>query len=180
MKVPKSHFARFMRLFLLVLLPLCLNAETMRVRVWVTFYCPCEKCTGKKPGQRGYGLTSTQKRVTGVPFRRSGGTPHYGIAADPSVIPYGSLVRFEGYTVSEFYPADYAWPVDDTGGDMKKAWRRPWEHPRVKDGTIPNQRFIALDFRTRTHAGALMLARKHGGWQWVTIIVPARLAHNIP
>lgn len=169
-----------MRILLLALLPLCLSAETIRVRVWVTFYCPCYRCTGKHPWEKGYGITSTNKRVVGVPFFRSGGTPQYGIAADPAAVPYGTLVRFDGYTVSRYYPADYAWPVDDTGADMRKAWRRPWEHPRVADGTIPNERFIALDFRCITHAGALSLARKHGGWQWVTLSTPDHLAQNIP
>lgn len=149
-----------------------LHSESYELRVWVTFYCPCRRCCGADAD----GFTSTNKKIKGVPFRKSGGTPQYGIAADPRAIPYGSKIIFTGYTPSRYYPADYAWPVDDTGGDMQKAWRSPYEHPRVKDGTIPNERFVALDFRLRHHGNCLTLARRSGGWQTVTVIPPTRLA----
>jgi hypothetical protein len=154
-----------MRILSLLICIALLGAAERRVRVWVTFYCPGKCCCGRFAD----GYTSTGKWLHG-PFRTSGGTSHYGVAADPRAVPYGSLVIFEGYTVSRYYPTTYAWPVDDTGDDMRDAWRRPSNHPRVRDGTIPNQRFIALDFRCRSHAGAESLARKHGGWQWATII----------
>jgi len=146
--------------------------EARRVRVWVSAYCPCRKCCGKSRWHPRYGITSTGKRVVGVPFRRTGGTPQYGIAADPWAVPYGSRIIFDGYNPSRYYPADYAWPVDDTGLDMRRAWRYPWSHPRVRDGTVSPARFIHLDFRFIHHSSAVRWARKHGGWQWVTIIYP--------
>lgn len=51
-----------------------------------TAYCACEKCTGKNPGDRGYGITRS-----GIPVKP-------GIAAvDPKVIPLGSNLYVEGY-----------------------------------------------------------------------------------
>lgn len=47
----------------------------------VTAYCPCEQCCGKTDGITATGTTATQGRT---------------IAVDPSVIPYGSVVYFEG------------------------------------------------------------------------------------
>lgn len=143
---------------MLLLASVAICGEVRRVRVWVTAYCPCHRCTGK--------------HVVGVPFNRIGGTPQYGIAADPWAIPFGSLVVFDGYKPSRYYPADYAWPVDDTGIDMRRAWRYWFEHPRVRDGTVSPGRFIHLDFRFIHHSSALRWARRHGGWQWVTVIFP--------
>lgn len=45
-------------------------------------YCPCEKCTGKAPGAKGYGVTATGTTAT------AGRT----VSVDPSVIPLGSEV----------------------------------------------------------------------------------------
>lgn len=48
----------------------------------ITAYCPCEKCCGAwADGITATGTTATQGRT---------------IAVDPSVIPYGSVVYFEG------------------------------------------------------------------------------------
>lgn len=52
----------------------------------ITAYCPCEKCCGKTPEDPWYGITATGTRAT------QGRT----IAVDPTVIPYGSVVYFEG------------------------------------------------------------------------------------
>lgn len=49
-------------------------------------YCPCELCTGKKPGDRGYGITATGTVAT------EGRT----VAVDPDVIPIGSEVFING------------------------------------------------------------------------------------
>lgn len=49
-------------------------------------YCPCEKCTGKKPGDRGYGITATGAVAT------EGRT----VAVDPDIIPLGSEVLING------------------------------------------------------------------------------------
>jgi hypothetical protein len=131
------------------------SVVAQEIYVFVTAYCPCEKCCGKPRWHPLYGITSTQKRVVGVPFRKTGGTPQYGIASDPGLVPYGSQIIFRGYKPSRYYPRDYAWPVDDTGGAMRRAAR---------------QGYIHLDFRFIHHNSALRWARRYGGWQWVTIL----------
>ena len=51
-----------------------------------TAYCACKKCTGKNPGDPGYGITKS-----GLPVKP-------GIAAvDPAVIPLGSNLYVQGY-----------------------------------------------------------------------------------
>lgn len=52
----------------------------------IVHYCPCELCTGKKPGDRGYGITATGAVAT------EGRT----VAVDPDVIPIGSEVLING------------------------------------------------------------------------------------
>lgn len=47
----------------------------------ITAYCPCERCCGKTDGITATGTAATEGRT---------------IAVDPSVIPYGSVVYFEG------------------------------------------------------------------------------------
>jgi 3D (Asp-Asp-Asp) domain-containing protein len=70
--------------------------------VWavVTAYCPCRRCCGRFAN----GKTST-------------GTSAWvrGIAADPTVLPYGTRVEVEGYGTSK---------IDDTGLAMRRTWRR--------------------------------------------------------
>lgn len=52
----------------------------------ITAYCACEKCCGKDPSHPAYGITASGTEAT------QGRT----IATDPSVIPTGSVVYFEG------------------------------------------------------------------------------------
>lgn len=52
----------------------------------VTAYCPCQQCCGKAETDPLYGITATGTTAT------EGRT----IAVDPGVIPYGSVVYFEG------------------------------------------------------------------------------------
>jgi len=54
----------------------------------ITAYCPCEKCCGKSDGITATGTKATQGRT---------------IAADPSVLPYGTKVIINGheYTVED-------------------------------------------------------------------------------
>lgn len=52
----------------------------------VTAYCACEKCCGKTPDDPWYGITATGTKA------KEGRT----IAVDPKVIPYGTVVYFEG------------------------------------------------------------------------------------
>jgi 3D (Asp-Asp-Asp) domain-containing protein len=66
----------------------------------VTAYCPCAKCCGTlSPG-----ITSIGKSAWTT-----------GLAADPLKLEYGTVVLVEGYGLSV---------VDDTGGAMRRHWRR--------------------------------------------------------
>lgn len=66
----------------------------------VTAYCPCSKCCGTlSPG-----ITSTGKTA----WKR-------GLAADPTYLHYGTPVFIPGYGLSV---------IDDTGGAMRRHWRR--------------------------------------------------------
>lgn len=70
--------------------------------VWatVTAYCPCARCCGRSAdGRTSLGLSAWRP----------------GIAADPAAVPYGTEVYIEGYGLAV---------VDDTGGAMRRAWRR--------------------------------------------------------
>ena len=64
----------------------------------ITHYDICYKCTGKSPGDRGYGITATGTRAT-----------TNTIAVDPRVIPLGSKVIINGRT----------YIAEDTGGAIK-------------------------------------------------------------
>lgn len=66
----------------------------------VTAYCPCAKCCGTQSP----GITSTGKNAW---------TP--GLAADPIKLDYDTRVFVDGYGLSV---------VDDTGGAMRRHWRR--------------------------------------------------------
>ena len=57
---------------------------TLRCRIY--HYCECERCTGKRPGQEGYGVTATGTCA------KAGRT----VAVDPAVIPTGSEVEING------------------------------------------------------------------------------------
>lgn len=92
-------------------------------KVLVTAYCPCGKCCGKNAD----GLTSQGRDA----FKTC------GIAADPTVIPYGTIVEIPG--AGEFI-------VDDTGGAMRQNWRK--------------RRIIHLDLRFALHEDALAWGRQ--------------------
>lgn len=67
----------------------------------ITYYCPCKKCCGKNPWDKGYGITATGTVAT------EGRT----IGVNPKLIPYGSQVYIEGL----------GWFVaEDTGGGLKE------------------------------------------------------------
>lgn len=66
----------------------------------VTAYCPCAKCCGTQSP----GITSIGKNAW---------TP--GLAADPLKLEYGTEVLIEDYGLSV---------IDDTGGAMRRHWRR--------------------------------------------------------
>lgn len=65
-----------------------------------TAYCSCKKCTGKEPGDKGYGITSS-----GTKAER--GT----VAVNTKQIPYGTKLYVEGYGFAT---------AEDTGGAIKK------------------------------------------------------------
>ena len=60
----------------------------------ITHYCPCEKCCGKSDGITASGTKATEGRT---------------IAADPDVLPMGSVVIIDGHTYT----------VEDVGGAIK-------------------------------------------------------------
>lgn len=64
-----------------------------------TAYTNGYESTGKHPGDKGYGMTSSGKH-----------TKQGYIAADTDILPYGSLVYIDGMGIYQ---------VEDTGGDIK-------------------------------------------------------------
>jgi 3D (Asp-Asp-Asp) domain-containing protein len=92
------------------------------VRATVTAYCPCARCCGHYAD----GVTSTGT---------SAWTP--GVASEPLVMPYGTRVFIPGYGVAL---------IDDTGGAMRRSWRRKGE--------------IHLDVRMDFHQDARVWGRR--------------------
>ncbi len=88
----------------------------------VTAYCPCSKCCGYA-----------------TPGRTSTGTSAWkpGIAADPRAVAYGTEIYVEGYGRRK---------VDDTGGAMRRSWRR--------------KGLLHLDIRMTYHYSAVKWGRK--------------------
>ncbi len=74
----------------------------------------------------------------------------YGVAGDPQALPYGTRVVIPGY-MDVSYP-NKAWAIDDTGGDMRKSWRR--------------NNIIHLDLRYKTTKSAREWAP---GWHTVWV-----------
>ncbi len=64
-----------------------------------TAYTAGYESTGKNPGDKGYGITSSGRKVR-----------HGYVAADTRVLPYGTLIYIDGLGVFE---------VQDTGGSIK-------------------------------------------------------------
>jgi 3D (Asp-Asp-Asp) domain-containing protein len=118
-------------------------APPVKPRVWqtvvalVTAYTPgVESC-----GDSADGRTSTNRSTDVYP---------YGIAADGAVLPPGSLVKVPEYMDVSF--PDRAWEVDDTGGDMRRDFRRHF--------------IVHLDLRYRTVVSANKVGR-----QWMEVDV---------
>lgn len=76
---------------------------------------------------------------------------HYGVAADPRAVPYGTPVIIPGYM--DGHPGK-SWEVDDTGGRMRQAWS--------------GKGLIALDVRYWTSYSVKNWGVK---WQWVYLWV---------
>ncbi|MBE5821897.1 MAG: hypothetical protein E7311_04855 [Clostridiales bacterium] len=74
-----------------------------------TAYCLCKKCTGKSPGDKGYGVTASGYKITP-------GQNQKVIAVDPKVIPLGTKVYVQGVNGM----SDYGYAIAaDTGGAIK-------------------------------------------------------------
>lgn len=71
----------------------------------------------------------------------------YGIAADPRALPYGSALRIPGY-------GDF--PVDDTGGRMRRSWESGVVHLDLR---IPLRRYDGV---WRSASEATRVAMRHG------------------
>jgi len=66
----------------------------------VTAYCPCTRCCGPEAdGRTSIGVNAWKR----------------GIASDPRAVDYGTRVYVEGY--------GFAY-IDDTGGALRRTWRR--------------------------------------------------------
>jgi len=106
--------------------------------VWVqtTGYCgTCLICTD------GDGLTSTMVRVADRP---------HGIAVAPKAIPYGTMIRVDGYRPSS---SGQEWfPCDDTGSRMRSDWQ--------------DKGIIHMDLRFIHHANARAWGTR---WMWVEV-----------
>lgn len=79
----------------------------------LTAYCPCAVCCG----DRAAGLTADGTDVA---------TSHYGIAADPQRLPFGSWLYIptgNGYLDNQ-QPDDRVFRVDDTGGIVRRLTRK--------------------------------------------------------
>jgi len=101
-----------------------------KIKALVTAYCPCSKCCGKQAD----GSTSTGRDAK----------KYSGVAADPKAISYGRVVSIPGVGYRQ---------VDDTGGAMRRSWRKGIYH---------------LDLRFRSHQDALRWGRK-----WMVVEVYA-------
>jgi len=99
-----------------------------KIKALVTGYCPCSKCCGRQAD----GSTSTGRDARKYP----------GVAADPKAISYGCVVNIPGVGYRQ---------VDDTGGAMRRSWRKGIYH---------------LDLRFRSHQDALRWGRK---WMMVEV-----------
>ena len=85
------------------------SSVSSEILMKVTAYCPCEKCCGEYAD----GKTSTNRNAWKT----------FGIAADPKIIPYGTVLLIPG--VGERI-------VDDTGGAMRQSARKGIYHIDVR------------------------------------------------
>lgn len=77
---------------------------TRKLKMKATSYTACYECTGKNPGDRGFGITATGTRA------RRDLHGYSTVAVDPNVIPLGTKLYIEGY--------GYA-IAEDTGGGVR-------------------------------------------------------------
>lgn len=85
------------------------SGYTKVLDVKFTAYCLCKKCTGKSPGDKGYGVTASGYKITP-------GNNEKVIAVDPRIIPLGTKVYVQGVNGM----SDYGYAIAaDTGGAIK-------------------------------------------------------------
>lgn len=118
-------------------------AEQRPFKSWVAGSSPAERTTpiesswwwiaatvtGYSPHDAidsGHASTRDTKTATMRDWR----THPYGIAADPRILPYGTHIQVPGYL--EKSEPNTAWEVDDTGGGMRRSWRRGIVHIDVR------------------------------------------------
>lgn len=104
---------------------------TRKMRVLTTGYCPCVRCCEDSDRR-----TAINRDIDEHPK---------GIAADPKVIRYRTMIDVPGYGRAM---------VDDTGGAMRQSARKGIVH---------------LDLRFRSHSAA-----KRWGEQWLWVELPKR------
>lgn len=112
-------------------------AGTIWVNTLTTGYCPCSLCCGLFSD----GRTSTNRSVKSFPF---------GIAADPQLIPYRTMVDVPGYGLAM---------VDDTGGAMRQSAAKQRVH---------------FDLRFQTHSQARNWGRR---WIYLALPIQSQAAH---
>lgn len=83
--------------------------EVKTIRMKVTAYCPCKKCCGEY---------ADEKTATGHNAKKT-----LGIAADPTLLPYGTKLKIPGIGIRI---------VDDTGGAMRKSAKEGIYHIDVR------------------------------------------------
>ncbi len=98
------------------------------IRATVTGYSPHDAIDS------GHASTQDTKTATMRDWR----THPYGLAADPKILPYGTYIQVPGYL--EKSEPNTAWMVDDTGGSMRKSWRRGIIHIDVRFKTESSAR----------------------------------------
>lgn len=122
---------------LLLLVGLLQAGEWVPMEVIATAYCPCKICCGV----RGVGITADGTDTREVP---------YGVASDPSYLPYGSSVWIppdSGYLeASRPTEEQRIFSVDDTGGQLRTETRT--------GGTV------RVDLRYKHHGSARHFGRK--------------------
>ena len=98
-----------MRLIILMSILLKINcAEYIKVKALTTAYCPESCCCGNQ---------ADSKTASGVDTDKV----RWGIAADTSLLPFGTKIIVPGYKPSKSIEDFEEWSVDDTGGFTTEA-----------------------------------------------------------
>ena len=112
------------------------------VHMKITAYCPCEKCCGKD--------------ADGVTSRNKDAYITKGIAADPKLIPYNTILEIPNYG---------KFKVDDTGGAMRQSAKKGIYHIDFRNpGRFPPPSFSKKEKDDFLHREA-----KKFGVQWMDV-----------